>query len=186
MRTHAILCLIILFAAGCGTYPDPEAEKKPSVTFSTNLENPDSLLSATPLSWKNEGTIKEGHAFSGKYAVQLDHEHEFSLVFEQKLGYVSALQPERLTYEAMVYSDKPAPEGSMVVSIDDKGYYQSFSISDFFASGGEWKKVSATFQLPDTLDPSDLIKVYIWNNKSGELLIDDISIKFELKPEKKE
>jgi hypothetical protein len=74
----------------------------------------------------------------------------------------------------------------MVVSVDDKGYYQSYPIADFFAKGGEWKKVRATYEFPDSLVPSDLIKVYIWNNRESELLVDDISLQFELIPEKKQ
>jgi len=50
MRTHAILCLIILFAAGCGTYPDPEAEKNPSVIFQHFGKKKDKSLKISKIS----------------------------------------------------------------------------------------------------------------------------------------
>ncbi len=186
---RGILSMIpaIVLLSACGNPPEANQPEKPqTIEISTDLENPDSLLAAQPLAWKNGSTIREGLAFSGKFASHLDAENEYSFVFEQKLGYISTLLPARLTYEAQVYSGKPAPGGYMVVSVDDKGYYQSYPIADFFAKGGEWKKVRATYEFPDSLVPSDLIKVYIWNNRESELLVDDISLQFELIPEKKQ
>ncbi|MCO5263919.1 MAG: hypothetical protein M9901_13675 [Lentimicrobium sp.] len=185
MRGLFFMIPAIILLSACGNLPEVNQPEEPQIVeIITDLENPDSLLTAQPLAWKNGSTIREGMAYSGKFASHLDAENEYSFVFEQKLGYVSNLLPARLTYEARVYSEKPAPGGYMVVSIDDKGYYQSYPIADFFARGGDWKKVSSTYELPDSLEPSDLIKVYIWNNRESELLVDDISLQFELIPEK--
>ncbi|MCO5258186.1 MAG: hypothetical protein M9926_15680, partial [Lentimicrobium sp.] len=60
-----IPAIVLLYA--CGNPPEPNQPEEPQIVeIITDLENPDSLLTAQPLAWKNGSTIREGMAYSGK------------------------------------------------------------------------------------------------------------------------
>lgn len=169
----------LIFAGGCISPLSETKEDAAKVIISTNLENPDSLLSAEPIAWKNANALHEGLAFSGKTASKLDYENEYSIVFEQKIGYIDHRSPRRFTFQAMMYSPDPLPVGFMVASVSGTEYYRSYPVTEFLPEGKKWEKVRTTFTFPDSLKPSDMLKVYIWNKKQSELLIDDLRLEFE-------
>jgi len=171
----------LIFAGGCISPLSETKEDAAKVIISTNLENPDSLLSAEPIAWKNANALHEGLAFSGKTASKLDYENEYSIVFEQKIGYIDHRSPRRFTFEAMMYSPEPLPVGFMVASVSGTEYYRSYPVAEFLPVGEKWEKVRTTFTFPDSLKPSDVLKVYIWNKKQSELLIDDLTLEFDFR-----
>lgn len=169
----------LILIGGCISPLSETKEDAGKIIIFTNLENPDSLLSAEPIAWKNANALHEGLAFSGKTASKLDYENEYSIVFEQKIGYIDHRSPRRFTFQAMMYSTVPQPVGFMVASVSGTEFYRSFPVSEFLPEGKKWEKVRATFTFPDSLKPSDVLKVYIWNRKQSELLIDDLRLEFE-------
>lgn len=181
MKNLFIITILAVMATACGSGNQEKSEASSSneITFTTDLENIDSLLNEIPASWKNEKTIAEGMAHSGKFASKIDSTSEFSFVFEQKLSYIDARVPKKVHYTAWIYSDMANTPGSIVVSVNNNAYYKGFKIADFFPAGKEWKQVSATFELPETLTGENIIKGYVWNQNKNPLIIDDISIKFE-------
>ncbi|MBV2247970.1 MAG: hypothetical protein KUL83_12440 [Lentimicrobium sp.] len=179
--TITIFLGIVLIS--CGVAPDQRELSAPESTIIyTDLENTDSLLSAGPVSWVNGNTIVSDRAHSGTQSSRVDQENEFSIAFQQKLGYISQKMPKNLDITAWIYSEEKSPAGRMVVSINKVNYYESYPVGDFFAAGGEWRQFSGSFILPDSLKPSEEIKIYLWNNRKSRLWIDDISLKFT--PEK--
>lgn len=155
---------------------DTEPEK---IIISTDLEHPDSLVAEDPSTWKNLQTVVEGKAFSGKKASKLDQSNEFGVVFEQRFGYIAENNPRLFTFNAMIYAAEPFPVGYVVASIGTTAYYRNYSITEFVPKAQKWEKVTATFTLPDSLKPSDVLKVYLWNKKQSEFWADDISLEFE-------
>ena len=181
MKIYLYITVLLIAVAGCIS-PLTEVDKDPEViTFSTDLEQPDSLGTAEPISWQNLESIVEGKAFSGNKASRLDGEVEYSVVFEQKFGYIAESSPGQFTYKAMVFSDEPFPTAFVVASIAETDYYRSYPIAEFLPSAGKWEQVNATFTLPDSLKPSDKLKVYLWNRKKSNVWVDDVSLEFEFK-----
>lgn len=179
MKIYLSTVVLLIAISGCIS-PLTEKEKGPvSVTFSTDLENPDSLVTAEPISWQNLETVVEDKAYSGKKASRLNQEVEYSVVFEQKFGYISDTTPAQFTYKAMVFSDEPFPEAFIVASIAEVDYYRSYPIAEFLPTANKWEQINATFTLPDSLKPSDKLKVYLWNKKKINIWVDDISLEFE-------
>lgn len=179
MKIYLYSTVLLTAFAGCIS-PLNETNKEPAtITFSTDLEHPDSLGMAEPVAWQNLETVVEGKAFSGNKASRLDKEVEYSVVFEQKFGYISENNPALLNFKAMVYSDEPLPTAFIVASIADADYYRSFSIAEFLPAAEKWEEVNVTFTLPDSLKPSDKLKVYLWNRKQSNVWMDDLSLEFE-------
>lgn len=179
MKTYLYITVLLIVMAGCIS-PLTQTDKGPEmVTFSTDLEHPDSLSAAKPASWQNLGTVVEGRAYSGNKASQLDQDVEFSVVFEQKFGYISDSIPVQFTFKAMVYSDEPLPTAYVVASIAGVEFYRNYSIAEFMPTAGKWEQINTTFTLPDSLKPSDKLKVYVWNKRKSKVWIDDLSLEFE-------
>ena len=182
MKIYLYLTVLLIAVAGCispltEAYTDPAA-----ITFSTDLEQTDSLGMAEPVSWHNLETVVEGRAYSGNKASRLDGQVEYSVVFEQKFGYIAEDSPAQFTFKAMVYSDEPFPVAFVVASIATADYYRSYPIAEFIPKADKWEQVNATFTLPDSLEPSDKLKVYVWNRKKSNLWVDDLSLEFEFNP----
>lgn len=163
----------------CGVAPDQREnmEVKNTLIY-TNLENSDSLLSTEPVAWINGHTLVSDRAHSGTQSSRVDQDNEFSIVYQQKVGYISTPLPKKLDINAWIYAEEEAPHGHMVVNISDAAYYQSYPIAAYFAKGREWRQFSGSFILPDSLKPSDEIKIYLWNNRKSRLWIDDIRLEF--------
>ncbi len=179
MKIYLYPSALLIAIAGCIS-PLTETNKEPEIiSISTDLEQTDSLGKAELASWQNLETVVEGLAFSGNKASQLDREVEFSVVFEQKLGYISEVSPRQLTVKAMVYSDEPFPTAFVVASIATVDYYRNYPIGEFLPVAGKWEQVNVTFTLPDSLKPSDKLKVYLWNKKESNVWVDDLTLEFE-------
>lgn len=179
MRFLPLILISFSIVSSCVT-PLSEKDKDPEmVIIATDLEQPDSLMAENPNAWNNLQTVVEGRAFSGTKASKLDQNNEFSVVYEQKFGYVAEISPKRFTFNAMVYAAEPFPTGYVVASIGKTEYYRNYSITEFVPTANKWEKVSVTFTFPDSLKPSDKLKVYLWNKKKSEFWADDISLEFE-------
>ncbi len=179
MKIYLYTTVLLIALAGCIS-PLTETEKAPeTISFTTDFEQPDSLGTAEPVSWQNLETVVEGIAYSGTKASRLDREVEFSAVFEQRFGYIAENIPGQLTVKAMVYSDESFPTAFVVASIATADYYRSYPIEEFLPTAGKWEQVNVTFTLPDSLKPSDKLKVYLWNKKESNVWVDDLTLEFE-------
>ena len=182
MTRLLFLIFIGITFVSCGTAPDvKEKMALKSTVFFNNLEDTDSLLAAEPVSWENTITVTSEKAHSGNQSSRMDMENEFSVVFVQKLGYISQPLPKTIDFTAWIYAEESEPSGHIVANIRKADYYKSFPIAEYFSVGNEWKKVSASFILPDSLKPADEIKIYLWNNRKSRLWIDDIRLEFNPK-----
>ncbi|MDY0343340.1 MAG: hypothetical protein RBR28_07185 [Lentimicrobium sp.] len=181
MKKPLVFTIFIgIILISCGVAPDQREKTAPKSTIIyTNLENTDSLLAAEPVSWVNGNTLVSDRVHSGVQSSRVDQEHEFSIAFQQKLGYISQPTPKNLDITAWIYSEEKSPPGNVVVSINSANYYESYPIAEFFAKGGEWRQFSGSYILPDSLKPSDEIKIYLWNNRKSRLWIDDIRLEFD-------
>ena len=184
MKIYIYTSILLIVIAGCISPLTETDEEQAMVTFSTDLEQPDSAGTAEPVSWQNLETVAEGKAFSGNRASRLNQEVEFSVVFEQKFGYIAESNPNQLTFKAMVYSDEPFPTAFVVASIAEADYYRNYPLAEFLPTADKWEQVNATFTLPDSLKPSDKLKVYVWNRKKSNVWVDDLSLEFEFNPSK--
>ncbi|MBW6489625.1 MAG: hypothetical protein K0B15_00390 [Lentimicrobium sp.] len=179
MKIITLLLIIMgIFFSGCITPLSDKNKNTQSIIIFSDFENSDSLQTSEPVVWKNLSSLQEGHAYSGKIASKLDQQNEFSAVFEAKTGYIAETNPKRFTFQAMVFSPDPFPTAFMVASISGTDFYRSYPISEFLPVAGKWEKVRTSFTLPDSLKPADQLKVYIWNRKKNEVLVDDFSLEF--------
>jgi len=171
----AISMLIISCNSGNSEKTSSDVKTK---VVNTDIENLDSLATDPNSVWKNTKTIVEGVAHSGKFSSKIDSLTEFSLVFEQRLGDINSSLPKTLNFQAYALALKPDTKVLMVVSVNNNKYYKTATMDTLFTTLNQWKEIKASFELPDALNQDDILKAYVWNQKKGELIIDDYNLEF--------
>jgi hypothetical protein len=61
-------------------------------------------------------------------------------------------------------------------------YYKQVQLDDFIKLPDTWTKVTGTFEIPEWIDQSNIMSIFVWNiSKTSKTYIDDISLRFEKK-----
>ena len=75
---------------------------------------------------------------------------------------------------------KDSTEAQIVVSIETDGnayFWNSGGLNNFILSDENWKKTAIEYSIKKAeIKPNSLLKVYVWNPKKQECLIDDFKI----------
>ncbi len=131
--------------------------------------------------WINQQSVKSSPiAHSGVSVSIIDSTHEYSLGLSKTIANISdqKLTQVKFIYWAFIKSDQA--KASTVLSIDLNGknnLWEGRSLKG--ATLNTWTQIEETFAIPDKLDPSNVISLYIWNNSKEEILIDDLKIVFK-------
>lgn len=133
--------------------------------------------------WVNTSCIVKGTAHSGDFACKLDTGNVFSTTFTRTLGAINSKMPKKVNVSLWVNPTVATPDASVVVDISDNGnniFWGGNSFKDVVKNANEWTEFKTTFDLPATIKPNHLLKVYVWNNnKLNYILLDDFNIEFE-------
>lgn len=167
MRKIILLAALPLILFSCG-----KAGKKAN-EFSNDMENVNV--------WSNQATIVRGIAHTGNYASKLDSTAVYSFGFQSLFENVLKNIPKKINVTMWIYAPQANPKATLVVDINSNGkskYWRNSALNGV-TDAKEWKKMSATFDLPSNLDIKDELKIYVWNPDKQELYIDDLDISFE-------
>lgn len=59
-------------------------------------------------------------------------------------------------------------------------YFKQVKLDDFIKAPDTWTKVTTTFEIPEWIDQSNIISIFVWNiSKTSITYIDDIKLRFE-------
>jgi len=131
--------------------------------------------------WINQQYVKTvPNPHSGTTVSVIDSMHAYSLGLSKTIANISdqKLTQVKFIYWAFIKSDQA--KASTVLSIDLNGknnLWEGRSLKG--ATLNTWTQIEETFAIPDKLDPSNVISLYIWNNSKEEILIDDLKIVFK-------
>lgn len=126
--------------------------------------------------------LDEGRAHSGKYAIKVNKDHEFSLTFDMMLGKATSSKIKTVRLEGWAYLPSDRATGVLGVQIiGPDGNAQLFGdgirLGEVVKSYGKWVKVSKDIVLPDTITALDHIRLSLWRaDASDEVLIDDVTL----------
>ncbi len=176
MRKLLLILSAIIILASCNSINDGKNESGTILSFSTDVENVDSLAVLIPNTWKNLNTITDTLAHSGKYSSKIDSINEFSIVYENRLGNINDALPKKMKISAFGCSLAQGSNAFIICSVNNNKYYSGAQVDSLFTNTNEWKEISAEFNLPETLDADDIIKAYVWNKKIGTFLVDDLKV----------
>jgi hypothetical protein len=169
-------CLLFLISAVSIFIASCTERRQPSNIIRTDFDDMKPWLSGSD-------AISEGMARSGRYALHVGPDKEFSMTWEHSLadlrtkGYSTA--------KASIWMNCPDSAGQIqwVASITSPAginyEWKSVFISKYTVKDGRgWKKAVIEFSLPSNA-PDAKLKIYGWSPNKEKAIIDDFELVFE-------
>jgi len=110
---------------------------------------------------------------------------EFNRLYSERLDLLLKKPVKKVNTEVWINPGNKTETGTrFIYKIEDSQhnifYYKEIKIDDFLKGKGKWCRISATFEIPEWVDPSNSITFMIWNPaKTDTTYIDDLKLKFE-------
>ena len=163
MQYKCILIYLILFSS---------CLKENKIIVKQGFENPNDR-------WNNVNIIK-GDSHGGKFISRTDAIQPFSACFTKNIRTISEREINRIDIVSWVKRSAPLATGYFVLSIDrgrDQLYWQGVPTptGDFFEN--QWKRMYASYDIPDSLRKDVNIRVYFWNTSKYNIDADDFEIR---------
>lgn len=121
-------------------------------------------------------------AHTGKYAIRIDKDHEYSAAYHMELGQLSTHRPRRLTLSAWVWVPSQADDAFIVFTISnpanlDQPVYQKYVYLTNSGPWQQWKYVSRDLDLPTEIYSHSRVAIYLWRSAAkGAVYADDFRL----------
>lgn len=149
-----------------------------TITYSDSLLfNPDSLDTEKP--YRNFIFTDDS---SGESYLEMKPETEFVELLNASSEMLHSGAAKRLFISGMIRSDSlitdQYPELVFAINDASEAYvYYSFRITPYLKSAANgWKKFAFQYGIPQQKNPSDIIKLYWWNNAKGHYQVDNVRL----------
>ncbi|GAB2795276.1 hypothetical protein HNQ93_002981 [Hymenobacter luteus] len=126
--------------------------------------------------------LDRGRAHSGKYAIKVDKDREFSLTFDMALGQATPTKIKTVHLEAYAFLPSDKATGMLGVQVmDDTNTQQLFGdgirLGEAVKSYGKWVPVSKDITLPENITAAQHLRLSLWRaDASDYVLIDDVKL----------
>ena len=153
--------------------PEPE-----NTLFST-LNDFESVIGG----WSGDITsLDTVHSCSGIYSNRLDSANSFSYTFSMPLSEITGKKKftVNISAEVMLPEDVNAFLVLQIIRNGKTTGYYTRIISEAVIENNVWRKVFLSKQIRYKLKPDDQIKVYMWNNSTGKMWMDDFIVEITL------
>jgi hypothetical protein len=127
----------------------------------------------------NQHTELYDSAPSGKRVSYVDSNVEYSAGINKEYSELSHLLGKKIIISAQYLCKDQGAKASLVCSVEsgkEVVLWKSAGIS-CNKPGNNWKSINLYVRVPDEMKPNSIMKVYLWNNSNGKILIDDLMIK---------
>lgn len=130
-----------------------------------------------------EASLTAERAHSGKYAVRVGPQNEFGYTYIQNLGKMSVARAKAVTVSAWVWVPSAQTTATLVLAISHSPerntpvFYGSIPLGTAAKEFKNWRLVSQTFLLPDSVQDTNQLKCYLWRGSINEsVYADDITL----------
>ncbi len=134
--------------------------------------------------WNSHPNLVKGKGNSGFYFTRTGPDQDYSQTFSMKLVDISDKPIRRIDMGAWVRISSSLAKAKLVLSIESADsimYWQSIRSEDVNPKPGEWTRLYFTYDLPVTIKPEHIVKMYLWNESKKEVDADDFDIHFYTK-----
>jgi hypothetical protein len=125
-------------------------------------------------------------AHSGKYALKVDKDIEYSLTYRNQLGNLSPVKLQKLRLTAYAYVTTPQNPAKLTVQIVKSAqdgtstFMHVIEFSKEVKSANEWTKISQVITLPEDVTAVNELRVYLWRAGAAEpVYVDDVELSIE-------
>ena len=169
-----ILVFTAMLALCSCSKPETSMDDENLITFN-NFESVDGWGNSHP-------SITKEKAYSGKYATKVDQANEYSFGYDKLIGQITTKKPKKLKLEAWAYIPNKQEGGAQLVFVmtrpanNQQIIWEGIKFEDTHEFK-EWTKVNKEINLPDNIEISDRVQVYLWRaGASQPVYIDDLKL----------
>ncbi|UOQ98178.1 carbohydrate binding domain-containing protein [Hymenobacter sp. 5317J-9] len=164
----ATLCL-----AGCGG----KTEKDPNTLVETDFE--------TLAGWIPEpqsGTLTTEKAHSGRYAIKVDGNHDYSLTYKVPMGELHDTRVKKIKVSAWTFVSAADAQAALVAAVGnpaDPNKPLLWDATDLNHSHtpGKWVEINKVLTVPATASPASTLGVYMWRTGGTKpVYLDDLKV----------
>ncbi|PJJ48482.1 carbohydrate binding domain-containing protein [Hymenobacter chitinivorans] len=168
-------CALLLLLLGC-QQAAPTAEKS-NALMANDFE--------ASVGWNEakEGSLTTEKAHSGGWSVQVQPSTPFSYTFVRQLGQLDPKLTRNYQLKGWALRASTGSLGSLVVQVNKssadtaKVFYGALPLADAVKSFNKWEAVSMPFTLPASATAENVVKIYLWNDKStAPTYLDDLEL----------
>lgn len=180
MKSLATLLGLLLLSACSGGAGRPPRLDDSVVTF--NDFESGGGWSSDP-AHHNPGLVQKGRAHSGRYALRVDGNHEYSLTFAMPLGRIREAKFRKLRLEAWAFMPSERATASLGLQLLSPDYSQQLFSDDIklreaVHTYGQWVPIGKDVTLPDSVAPGQQLRLFMWRaDATDEVLLDDVMLR---------
>ncbi len=164
---------ISIFISGCGE--DEMDQSSSGLYYFTNLDQYYGFLEPYSLN-------KVAYAHSGDYVSKTDPGCIYSFAFKRKRSEITSNPLKSVEVNCYVYAEKSNPNCALVcvANIGDNPplFFTSYPLNGVVTTPKQWQKISNVFALDNTIPQDSYISVFLMNQDSSAVYLDDLSVKF--------
>lgn len=131
---------------------------------------------------ENKDKLSKVLSYSGDYSIKLDTANSFSPSYSISIGDLSFPPSSTINIKASVFAYlTKGGEGNIVITVENGSnikYWNAVNLQEL-SIPNVWNKIGIDKNLPHDLKPSDVIKIYVWNNGYNDFYVDDFEVKIE-------
>jgi hypothetical protein len=131
----------------------------------------------------NTSLVQKGQAHSGRYALRVDANHEYSLTYAMPLGRIREAKFQKLHLEAWAFMPSERATGTVGLQIlspdnSQQVFSDDIKLRDAVKTYGEWVPISKDITLPASVTPGQQLRLFLWRaDASDEVLLDDVMLR---------
>lgn len=143
----------------------PEVRER--VMVSSSFENILGFAEQVPPSLTTE------KAHTGRYAVRVDAQNQYSLTYHGTLGQLCTTKPRKFIFSAWVWVPRPEDEATLILALtspDDPEHpllHKNVYLTDR-GPYGKWKQVRREIDVPGTVNRNTRLALYLWNGTAQQ------------------
>ena len=128
--------------------------------------------------------IQNPDAHSGRYICRLDSAYPYSPTYNEKVSNISEKKFSKVKISAWIKVDKNSAEPSLVIDIRDstgktlEWIGKNFTGENLKTVGWNYYENIVDLKEGSRLTPSNIYRIYVMNDKSNFVLLDDLEINY--------
>lgn len=128
-------------------------------------------------------SLTKEKAHSGRYAIKVDPNIEYSMGYSNQLGRLSASKLHKIKVHAWVNIPATDPKAVLVVQVTDPTnpsanlLWNGINLAEQVKARNKWVEIEKEVVLPDNLNYAHKIGVYLWRTSvPNTVFMDDLTI----------
>ncbi|MBP7496812.1 MAG: hypothetical protein KA792_04025 [Bacteroidales bacterium] len=143
-------------------------------TYSNDFEN------TAIVHWSK---VSKDYSHSYDFSGKINENDSFFVCYQNEIQNIKIKKLNNYVVGLWVYYPDFINKGAKLVVAIDEGeksiYWEGFELDKLINEPDRWFYVQKTVNFPAGINPADILKIYVWNERNMLLYVDDFYLKFE-------